>query len=58
MCPYFDVCDELTIKNELVFKGQQIVVPAVLRKELVEKAHASHIGMAYTEEETPCIGHI
>ena len=24
--PYFDVHDELTIQNELIFKGQQIVV--------------------------------
>ena len=45
MRPYFDECDELTIQNELVFKGQQIVVPAVLRKELMEKTHASHIGI-------------
>ena len=37
--PYFDVRDELTIQDELVFKGQQIVVPAVLRKELMEKTH-------------------
>ena len=43
--PYFDVRDELTIQNELIFKGQQIVVPAVLRKELMEKTHASHIGI-------------
>ena len=43
--PYFDVRDELTIQNELVFQGQQIVVPAVLRKELMEKTHASHIGI-------------
>ena len=35
----------LTIQNELIFKGQQIVVPAVLRKELMEKTHASHIGI-------------
>ena len=43
--PYFDVRDELTIQNELIFKGHQIVVPAVLRKELMEKTHASHIGI-------------
>ena len=42
--PYFDVRDQLTIQNELIFKGQQIVVPAVLRRELMEKTHASHIG--------------
>ena len=43
--PYFDVRDELTIQDELVFKGQQIVVPAVLRKELMEETHATHLGI-------------
>lgn len=43
--PYFDVRGELTIQDELVFKGQQIVIPAVLRKELMEQTHATHIGI-------------
>lgn len=43
--PYFDVRDELTIQDELIFKGQQIVVPLVMRKEPMEKTHASHIGI-------------
>lgn len=43
--PYFDVRDELTIQDELVFKDEQIVVPAVLRRELMEETHATHIGI-------------
>ena len=43
--PYFDVRYELTVQDELIFKGQQLVVPTVLRKELVEKTHSSHIGI-------------
>ena len=43
--PYFDVRDELTIQDELIFKGQQIVAPVAMRKELMEKTHASHIGI-------------
>ena len=31
--PYFDMRDELTVQDELVFKGQQLVVPWALRKE-------------------------
>lgn len=59
VCPYFDVRDELTIQNELVFKGQQIVVPAVLRKELMEKTrHTLALKDAYAEQETPCTGHV
>ena len=37
--------DELTIQDELIFKSQQIVAPVVTRKELMEKIHASHIGI-------------
>ena len=43
--PYFDVRDELTIQDEFIFKGQQIVAPVAMRKELMEKTHASNIGI-------------
>ena len=33
----FDMRDELTAPDELVFKGQQLVVPRALRKEFMEK---------------------
>ena len=50
--PYFDIHDELTIQDELVFKGQQIVVPAVLRKELMEKTHIGIEGCICQARET------
>lgn len=43
--PYYDIRDELTVQGELVFKGQQLVVPAALRKEMMAESHASHIGV-------------
>ena len=43
--PYFDIKDELTIEDELVFKGHQLVVPASLRWEIKAVTHASHIGV-------------
>ena len=43
--PYFDFRDELTIQDQLVFKGAQLVVPAALRKEMMAVVHASHIGI-------------
>ena len=43
--PYFDMRDVLTVQNELVFKGQLLVVPASLRKELMAVVHSSHIGV-------------
>ena len=33
--PYYDMRDVLTVQSELVFKGQLLVVPASLRKELI-----------------------
>ena len=43
--PYFDLRDELTVRGELVFKGQQLVVPAALRKELMAVTRATDIGI-------------
>lgn len=42
---YYDIRDELTIQDDLVFKGQQVVVPSALRKEMIQACHASHIGI-------------
>ena len=35
----------LTVQNEHVFKGQLLVVPAALRKELMAVVHSSHTGI-------------
>lgn len=43
--PYFDQRDVLTVQNELIFKGQLLVVPTALRKELMAVVHSSHIGI-------------
>ena len=43
--PYFDIRDELTIQDNLIFKGQQLVIPAAMRREMMSLTHASHIGI-------------
>ena len=45
--PYVDQRDQFTILDKLVFnyKGQQVVVPMALRKELIEVAHRTNIGI-------------
>ena len=43
--PYFDFRDQLIVQGDLVFRGQQLLVPACLRKELMEVTHSSHIGV-------------
>ena len=42
---YYDFRDELTVQDQLVFKGPRIVIPAALRREMMSTIHASHIGI-------------
>ena len=42
---YCDYRDELVVQDQLVFKGAGVVIPACLRKEIMEIAHATHIGI-------------
>ena len=43
--PYFSLKEEITVQNGLLFKGDRIIVPASLRKEMMEKVHSSHLGI-------------
>ena len=42
---YLDIRDELTTQDDMIFKGQQVVVPVALRREMIRACHASHIGI-------------
>ena len=46
MClrPYFDLCQELVVQGNLIFKGPRLVVPVCMCKELMSMAHVTHIG--------------
>ena len=39
--PYFQFEDEITAQNSLLFKGERLIAPAKLRKEIMEKVHSS-----------------
>ena len=53
---YYDVRDELTVQDHLVFKGSR-VLPSPLRKEMMVLVHATHIGVeGCIELEIHCIG--
>ena len=47
MClrPYFDLCEELVVQGNLIFKRLCLVVPVCMHKELMSMAHATHIGI-------------
>ena len=43
--PYFQFRDEITAQNGLLFKAERLIVPAKLRKEMMEMVHSSHLGI-------------
>ena len=43
--PYFDLRDQLTVQGTFVFKGQRLVAPLSLRRELIDVFHVTHIGI-------------
>ena len=45
---YWPYRDELTSKNGLVFRGIRIIIPHVMRTEMIAQYHRSHLGIQYT----------
>ena len=48
--PYWNVRDELSAYNGIVFKGERIVIPQSLRGELLQILHQSHTGIVKTKQ--------
>ena len=44
IAPYWTFRDELTITDGVVYKGLQVVIPVSLRKTMLKKIHAAHLG--------------
>jgi len=43
--PYFAFLDELSVVDGIVFKGDRVVIPDSMRRELLGILHESHLGM-------------
>ncbi|XP_029182414.2 uncharacterized protein K02A2.6-like [Acropora millepora] len=43
--PYFSMRDELSIQDGVIFRGQRMVIPSSLRRDMKQKLHASHLGV-------------
>ena len=43
--PYFNMRDEMSIQDGLIFKGGRVVVPRVSRSKLLRRIHSSHPGV-------------
>ena len=42
---YFSIRNELSVQDEIVFKGQRCIIPKSLRKTIKQKLHRSHGGI-------------
>ena len=45
---YWPYRDELTVHDGLAYRGTRIIMPTSLRREMIERAHLSHLGEQYT----------
>ena len=43
--PYFHCRDELSSQEGLIYRGERVVIPTALRKEMMKRIHSSHIGV-------------
>jgi len=43
--PYFPFREEITAQNGFLFNSERFIVPAKLRREMMEKVHSSHLGI-------------
>ena len=46
--PYFQFRDELLVQDGIVLRGDRVVIPRSLRKEIIEDLHAAHQGIEST----------
>ena len=46
--PYWNIKDELSFNDGIVYRSDRIVVPATLRKTLIIKLHQAHMGTGST----------
>ncbi|UYV74937.1 K02A2.6-like [Cordylochernes scorpioides] len=49
--PYWQFQDEIHVSDGIVYKGNCIMVPSTLRKEILQVVHSSHQGIAASKEK-------
>ena len=42
---YFSIRDQLSVQDEIVFKGQRCIIPKSMRTTIKQKLHRSHVGI-------------
>lgn len=47
---YWNHRDEISYENDLIFRGQKLLIPRALRNEMIKQVHTSHLGVTKTLE--------
>lgn len=42
---YWNYRDEISVHNGILFKNQRVIIPAAMRREILARVHASHLGI-------------
>ncbi len=45
LVPYFHSREEYVVQDGLIFKGERVVIPSILRPEIRKALHSSHLGI-------------
>lgn len=45
ICAFYTYWNKLTVQDEILFRGDRVIVPAAIRLEMLRKIHARHIGI-------------
>lgn len=48
--PYWNFCEELSETRGIILKGEKVVVPHSLRKEMLDKIHTAHLGIVKSKK--------
>ena len=43
--PYFHFRDELSVQDGSIFKGERVVIPQSIQRDMLKRIHSSHIGV-------------
>ena len=42
--PYFDIRDTLQVEDGIILKGERLLIPTSMRKEIKARLHTAHLG--------------
>ena len=45
---YFHLRDELTVQDDLIYRGERVVIPSAARRNMLTEIHAAHMGIEAT----------